>query len=177
MTNADLVRDPKPRRSRQVSRTHLLERSQVVPLPRADVFAFFADARNLEAITPRFLHFRILPPVPSTLEVGSRIDYRLSLYGVPFRWRTRIAAWEPNFRFVDVQERGPYALWLHTHTFHDVEGGTLVSDQVEYRLPLGALGEVAHPIVVRRTLARVFDHRRDRVAELLGAPPDALRAA
>jgi ligand-binding SRPBCC domain-containing protein len=161
-----------------VSRSHILERSQIVPLPRADVFAFFADARNLEAITPRFLRFRILPPVPSTLEAGSRIDYRLSLFGVPFRWRTRIAAWEPGFRFVDVQERGPYALWQHTHTFVDVEGGTRVSDQVEYRLPLGAIGEVAHPILVRRTLARVFDHRRDRVAELLGgAPPDARRAA
>ena len=161
----------------QVSQIHILERTQIVPLPRPDVFAFFADARNLEAITPRFLRFQILPPVPSTLEAGSRIDYRLSLLGVPFRWRTRIAAWEPGVRFVDVQERGPYALWHHTHTFADVAGGTRVSDQVEYRLPLGALGEVAHPIMVRRTLARIFDHRRDRVAELLGAPPDAQRAA
>ena len=159
------------------SRTHILERSQVVPLPRADVFSFFADALNLEAITPRFLRFQILPPVPSSIETGTRIDYRLSLFGVPFRWRTRIAAWELGFRFVDVQERGPFALWHHTHAFADVEGGTLVSDQVEYRLPLGALGDLAHPIMVGRTLSRVFDHRRDRVAELLGAPPAERRAA
>jgi ligand-binding SRPBCC domain-containing protein len=93
-----------------VSQIHILHRDQVVPLRRAEVFAFFAEPRNLEAITPEFLRFQILPPVPCTLEVGSRIDYRLSLFGVPFRWRTRIAAWEPGYRFVDVQERGPYAL-------------------------------------------------------------------
>jgi len=168
---------PYPWLMQMKSRTHILERSQVVPLPRADVFSFFADARNLEAITPRFLRFQILPPVPSAIETGTRIDYRLSLFGVPFRWRTRIAAWEPGFRFVDVQERGPFALWHHTHAFADVEGGTLVSDQVEYRLPLGALGDLAHPIMVGRTLSRVFDHRRDRVAELLGAPPAERRAA
>jgi len=156
---------------------HILERTQVVPLPREKVFAFFADARNLEAITPEFLHFQILPPVPTSLGVGSQIDYRLSLFGVPFRWRTRIAAWQPGVRFVDVQERGPYALWHPTHSFLDVERGTRVSDRVEYRLPLGALGDVAHPLLVGRTLARIFDHRRDRVAALLGAEPHSVRAA
>jgi len=160
-----------------MSRLHTLARSQVVPLPRIDVFGFFADARNLQAITPEFLHFQILPPVPQALEAGSRIDYRLSLFGLPFRWRTRIAAWEPGLRFVDVQERGPYALWHHTHTFDDVEGGTRVTDQVDYRLPLGSLGEIFHPIMVRRLLERIFDHRRDRVAALLGAPPESQRAA
>src|SRR5512137_1582601 len=150
------------------SRLHILERSQLVPLPRPEVFAFFGNARNLEAITPDFLHFEILPPVPARMSEGVIIDYRLSLFGVPFRWRTRIAAWVPGVRFVDVQERGPYALWHHTHTFEDVEGGTRVSDRVEYRLPLGPLGEAAHPILVRRTLERIFDHRRERVAALLG---------
>jgi hypothetical protein len=160
-----------------MQRLHILERTQVVPLPRSRVFSFFADARNLEEITPDFLRFRILPPVPSFIEVGTRIDYRLSLFGVPFRWRTRIAAWQPGVRFVDVQERGPYALWHHTHTFEDVEGGTRVSDRVEYRLPLGPLGEVAHPILVGQTLGRIFDHRRDRVAALLGGDPGARQAA
>ncbi len=160
-----------------MSRIHILERTQVVPLPRAQVFAFFAEARNLEAITPEFLHFEILPPVPVSLDVGSRIDYRRSLFGIPFHWRTRIAAWQPGVRFVDVQEKGPYALWHHTHTFADCEGGTRVTDRVEYRLPLGPLGEVAHPLMVRRTLERIFDHRRERVAALLGAPPPSLRAA
>lgn len=160
-----------------MSRIHILERSQVVPLPRSQVFAFFAEARNLESITPDFLRFQILPPVPVSLDVGSRIDYRLSLFGIPFHWRTRIAAWQPGVRFVDVQEKGPYALWHHTHTFTDCPEGTRVADRVEYRLPLGALGEVAHPLMVRRTLERIFDHRRDRVAALLGAPPPSMRAA
>lgn len=160
-----------------MTRIHILERSQVVPLPRAEVFSFFADPRNLEAITPAFLRFSILPPVPWSLDVDSRIDYRLSLFGVPFRWRTRIAAWVPGVRFVDVQERGPYALWHHTHTFADEGGGTRVSDRVEYQLPLGPLGEVAHPVLVRRTLARIFDHRQERVAALLGAASGTQRAA
>jgi hypothetical protein len=150
---------------------HLLERTQVVPLPRARVFDFFSDARNLEAITPGFLHFSILPPVPVEIREGTRIDYRLSLLGVPFRWRTRIEAWQPGVRFVDVQERGPYATWRHTHTFTDVEGGTRVDDRVEYRLPLGPLGDAAHGLLVRRMLARIFDHRRERIAALLGAEP------
>jgi len=160
-----------------LSRLHILERHQIVPLPRGQVFSFFADARNLEAITPAFLHFSILPPVPVSLAEGSRIDYRLSLFGIPFHWRTRIAAWQPGVRFVDVQERGPYALWHHTHTFRDVEGGTQVSDRVEYALPLGVLGEAAHPIMVGRTLARIFDHRHERVAALLGGAPWSQRAA
>ena len=160
-----------------MNRIHILERSLVVPRPRSEVFSFFADPRNLEAITPAFLRFSIIPPVPTSLDVGSRIDYRLSLFGIPFHWQTRIAAWVPGFRFVDVQDRGPYALWHHSHTFADVDVGTRVDDRVEYRLPLGALGAVAHPVMVRRTLERIFDHRQERVASLLGAAPGSRRAA
>jgi ligand-binding SRPBCC domain-containing protein len=149
-------------------RLHILERSQLLPRPRAEVFAFFGNARNLEVITPDFLRFEILPPVPAQMAEGVLIDYRLSLFGVPFRWRTRIAAWVPEIRFVDVQVRGPYARWHHTHTFEDVPGGTMVGDRVEYRLPLGPLGEIAHPVLVRRTLERIFDHRQRRVLDLLG---------
>jgi len=134
------------------------------------VFAFFAEARNLEAITPPFLRFEILPPVPERLAQGSRIDYRLSLFGWRFGWRTEIAAWEQGSRFVDVQLRGPYSLWRHEHAFEDADGGTRVRDRVEYGLPLGPVGELAHALAVRRILGRIFDYRRDRVASLLGAP-------
>jgi ligand-binding SRPBCC domain-containing protein len=150
------------------TKPHILERSQLLPRPRAEVFAFFGNARNLEVITPDFLRFEILPPVPAQMAEGVLIDYRLSLFGVPFRWRTRIAAWVPEMRFVDVQVRGPYARWHHTHTFEDVPGGTMVGDRVEYQLPLGPLGEIAHPVLVRRTLERIFDHRQRRVLDLLG---------
>jgi ligand-binding SRPBCC domain-containing protein len=150
---------------------HVLERSQVVPRPRREVFAFFAEARNLEAITPDFLHFEILPPVPRPLRPGSLIDYRLSLFGLRFRWRTRIELFEPERRFVDVQLRGPYEVWRHTHAFEDVPGGTRVGDRVEYELPLGPLGEIAQLLLVERTLGRIFEHRRERVAALVGSAP------
>src|SRR5512135_2403182 len=109
-----------------VVKVHVLERSQLVPRPRGEVFAFFAEARNLEAITPPFLRFEILPPVPEAIRPGALIDYRLRLFGLPFRWRTRIEGVEPEQRFVDVQLRGPYRLWHHTHTFEDAPGGTRV---------------------------------------------------
>jgi ligand-binding SRPBCC domain-containing protein len=140
------------------------------------VFSFFADARNLEAITPAFLHFAILPPVPDPMSAGSLIDYRLSLFGVPFRWRTLIEVWEPARRFVDVQLRGPYAEWHHTHVFEDAPGGTRILDRVRYRLPLGPLGRLAHPILVRRMLERIFDHRAAAVAARMTEPGPSPRA-
>jgi ligand-binding SRPBCC domain-containing protein len=149
--------------------THLLERTQHIPRPRAEVFAFFADAHNLERITPPSLRFRILTPAPIAIGEGTLIDYRLSLFGVPFRWRTRIEAYQPGVRFVDVQLRGPYRRWHHTHTFEDAPGGTLMRDRVEYQLPLGPLGGLAHAVVVRRQLRVIFDHRREVIARLFPA--------
>jgi ligand-binding SRPBCC domain-containing protein len=156
---------------------HLLERRQLVPRPRAEVFTFFAEARNLERITPAFLSFRILTPGPIPLAPGTFIDYRLSLFGLPFRWRTLIEAVEPGRRFVDVQLRGPYRRWHHEHRFEDAPGGTLVADRVEYELPLGPLGELAHALAVRHQLAAIFDHRRRAIEALLGAAPPVRPAA
>jgi hypothetical protein len=154
-------------------RVHVLERSQLVPRPRAEVFAFFADAHNLEAITPSFLRFRILTPAPIAMAPGTLIDYRLQLAGVPLSWRTRIEAFTPGERFVDVQLRGPYRRWHHLHTFEDAPGGTRVRDRVEYVLPFGPLGTLAHALVVRRALARIFDHRAEVIGRLLAGAPGA----
>ncbi len=154
-----------------MARLRVLERTQLVPAPRDQVFAFFADAHNLESITPGFLRFQVVTPRPIRMAVGALIDYRLSLYGVGFRWRTRIDAWEPGVAFVDVQLAGPYRVWRHTHRFEDAPGGTRVSDRVEYALPLGPLGDVAHALFVRRSLARIFDHRRETIAARFGATP------
>jgi ligand-binding SRPBCC domain-containing protein len=146
---------------------HVLERSQILPGEPGEVFAFFADAHNLEDITPPWLGFRIVTPRPIAMRVGALIEYRLTLHRVPVRWLTRIEEWEPGLRFVDTQIRGPYRLWHHTHTFEAHSDGTLVRDRVRYAIPLGPAGELAHRLLVRRDLERIFDHRQAAVAQRL----------
>lgn len=158
-----------------MGRIYRLERTQQIQRPLDAVFSFFADATNLEAITPRFLRFRILSPTPVEMRAGARIDYAMSLFGMPVRWRTRITEWEPGVRFVDEQEAGPYAVWRHTHEFEPQGEATLVRDVVDYAVPLGPLGALAQLLFVRRTLGRIFDFRRDVTGRLLddgsSAPP------
>jgi hypothetical protein len=151
-----------------VAHIYQLERSQWIPRPRPEVFAFFADAANLERLTPAFLRFQIETPLPIEMRAGALIDYRLSLMGLPVHWRTRIGSWEPPHRFSDDQERGPYALWHHVHEFEAVDDGTRMRDRVDYRLPFGPLGALAHALSVRRTLERIFDYRRQVIEELFG---------
>jgi ligand-binding SRPBCC domain-containing protein len=153
---------------------HILDRTQVVPGEPPEAFAFFADAFNLEAITPPWLGFRIVTPRPIEMAEGALIEYRLVLHRVPLRWLTRIEVWEPGVRFVDVQIRGPYKLWHHTHAFEAAPGGgTSVRDSVRYSLPLGPLGRLAHAAFVRRDLERIFDFRHEAVARRMGAASDA----
>jgi ligand-binding SRPBCC domain-containing protein len=146
-----------------------LVRSQIVPVEVDEAFAFFGDPLNLEAITPPWLRFRVLTRTVA-LEAGALIDYRLSLHRVRVSWRTRIEEWEPGRRFVDVQLRGPFRRWEHLHEFEPVDGGTLISDRVLYRMPFEPLGGLAHAVLVGRDLDRIFDHRREAVARLLGQP-------
>ena len=143
------------------------ERTQFVPLGRPRVFSFFEDATNLERITPPFLGFRILSPLPIAMGQGTLIDYRIRLFGVPLRWRTRIDEYEPPFRFVDTQLEGPYRLWRHTHLFEEQGEGTLITDRVDYEVGLGPLGALARELFVRRTLEAIFDYRRRAIATLL----------
>ena len=150
--------------------SHVLERSQRLPGAPDDVFAFFSDAFNLERITPPWLGFRVLTPRPIVMERGTLIEYRLTLHGVPIRWLTRIELWEPPLRFVDVQVRGPYRVWHHTHTFEPDGDRTLMRDTVRYALPLGPLGEVARRAFVARDLARIFEFRQQAVRGLLAQP-------
>ncbi|HEX8741675.1 MAG TPA: SRPBCC family protein [Thermoleophilaceae bacterium] len=141
-----------------------LERHQRLPGSPAEVFPFFADALNLERITPPWLGFRVLAPGPIEMGPGTLIEYRLRLRGVPVRWLTRIEVWEPPHRFVDLQQRGPYRAWRHEHAFDALDGATLVRDRVDYELPLGALGGAAHALFVRRELGRIFDYRAASLA-------------
>ena len=133
------------------------------------MFGFFADAFNLQAITPPWLRFRVVTPGPIRMAPGALIEYRLRLHGVPIRWLTRIEAWEPGERFADVQVRGPYRFWHHTHSFEPHPDGTLVRDTIRYDLPLGPLGRIANTAFVRRDLERIFDFRHEEVARRLGA--------
>jgi hypothetical protein len=157
--------------------THRLQRAQVVPRPLEEVFAFFADAANLAAITPPTLGFEILTPRPIPMHAGALIDYRLRLFGIPFRWQTRLETFEPLVRFTDVQLRGPYRRWHHLHEFFATTDGTLVVDTVDYALPFGPLGTVAHALFVGRTLEHIFDYRRAHLAERFGAPAPVRRSA
>ncbi|HMN97093.1 MAG TPA: SRPBCC family protein [Phycisphaerales bacterium] len=147
----------------------IFEAEQILPAPPEELWGFFADASNLERITPPWLRFRVLTPAPIAMRQGTIIDYRLRWRFLPIRWRTLISAWDPPNRFVDEQVRGPYRLWRHEHRFEPLGGGTRMIDRVEYRAPLAAL---SHPLVVRRDVEGIFAHRR----AILEAHPEWLSA-
>lgn len=146
-------------------KVHELRTEILLPRPREEVFGFFADAGNLQAITPDWLHFRILTPRPIEMRPGALIEYRLRLHGLPLRWKTGITAWDPPHRFVDEQLRGPYRLWVHEHTFQEVDGGTLVGDYVRYAV-LG--GTMVNRLFVEGDVRRIFEFRQERLRERFG---------
>jgi ligand-binding SRPBCC domain-containing protein len=134
-----------------------------LPRPRNEIFPFFAEARNLETLTPPWLKFEVLTPLPIVMRAGTLVDYRIRVHGIPIRWRTEIAEWQPPHRFVDVQLRGPYTLWHHTHTFEELDGGTLCLDHIRYR-PRG--GALVNWLFVRRDVEKIFRYRQERMKEM-----------
>jgi ligand-binding SRPBCC domain-containing protein len=149
-------------------RIHTLQREQELPGTPTEVFDLFADARNLEAITPPLLRFEVITPGEVTMRVGALITYRLHLHGVPISWLTSIQDWDPPHRFIDQQVRGPFALWHHTHElFPSGPDGTRMRDTVRYAIGYGPLGELAHRVLVRRDLETIFDFRARKVDDLL----------
>ena len=144
-----------------------------LPRNRDEVFPFFADARNLSEITPPWVQFQVVTPAPIVMQPGTLIDYRIRVHGLPIRWRTEITEWNPPHRFVDVQLRGPYSLWHHTHTFEEKDGGTLCVDNVTYR-PRG--GAIINRLFVRKDVHRIFAYRRKRLLELFPARLNEVKA-
>ncbi len=140
----------------------------MIPAPLPKVFRFFSNAENLEQLTPTSLRFKILSQTPIEMKPGAMIDYRLNLIGVPFRWKTKIEAWEPNRRFVDNQERGPYLLWRHTHSFEAQGDSTLMNDLVEYAVPGWILEPIVHALFVGPQVKRIFAYRTQVISELFG---------
>jgi ligand-binding SRPBCC domain-containing protein len=136
-----------------------------LPRPRSEVFGFFSDAANLQELTPPWLRFRVLTAQPIAMRKGALIDYRIRLHGLPVGWKTEITAWEPPRRFVDEQLRGPYRLWVHEHSFEEIEGGTLAGDFVRYSVPGGAW---VNRLLVARDLRAVFRYRHRRLQERFG---------
>jgi ligand-binding SRPBCC domain-containing protein len=134
-----------------------------LPHPRDRVFAFFSDARNLEALTPPWLRFEVLTPDPIVMRPGTLIDYRIRIHGLPVRWRTEITGWNPPHEFTDVQLKGPYRWWRHTHTFEERDGGTLCLDRVSYYPPGGGLMD---RLWVRNDVKRIFQYRQQRLQEI-----------
>jgi len=139
----------------------------VLARPCEEIFPFFADAQNLERITPPFLRFEVLTPGEIEMRPGALIDYRLKVRGIPLRWRTEITVWEPPHRFVDVQRKGPYRLWHHEHTFRDTgDGRTLCRDIVHYA---HAGGPIVDRLLVRPDIERIFRYRGEQLAAVFGS--------
>lgn len=160
-TNPGMLRSPPeilPHPTR--SGAYLLQTELWLPHPPEVVFPFFADALNLEAITPSWLHFQVLTPSPIKMQAGTLLDYRLRLHGIPIRWRTRIAQWNPSTSFIDEQLRGPYKLWSHEHIFEPLDNGTRILDRVTY-IPRG--GSFLHRWLIRPDLLQIFTFRQQTI--------------
>jgi len=146
--------------------TYWLRKSVWLAQPRAKVFEFFSNPGNLDRLTPAWLSFAILTPATSQLKQGALLDYRLRIRGMPIRWQSEIAVWEPPHRFVDRQTKGPYSLWIHEHTFEERDHGTLVGDNVEYAVPGGT---IVQKFLVAPDLERIFNYRHKILQELFNS--------
>lgn len=139
-----------------------------ISAPIDKVFDFFSRAENLQQITPPWLDFRFVTPPPSEITRGTKIKYALKLRRIPINWVTEISVWEPPFRFIDTQLSGPYRKWIHEHRFEMIEDSTRMTDTVEYELPFGPLGHLAHKIFVKSDLIKIFTYRHSQIKKLFG---------
>lgn len=140
---------------------------QYFPLPREKVFEFFSECRNLEKITPKMLNFHMNTMSTDRLTAGTLIDYNLKVRGLPIHWITKITEWNPPDHFTDIQLKGPYSFWEHTHFFEDLGEGTLMTDRVKYKVPVGLIGRMATQAWIDADIENIFKYRRKTVPALL----------
>lgn len=148
---------------------YTIHRHQKVAWSIDRVFEFFADAGNLDRLTPPWLNFQVRTPQPIAMHAGTRIEYTIRWKGIPLRWLTEIEQWIPDRQFIDVQIRGPYRLWRHVHRFEAMGKETVIEDEVQYALPWGPIGVCAHYLLVERDIRRIFDFRSSKIHELMGS--------
>jgi len=149
---------------------HRITTEQKLPISMQDAWAFFSSPKNLNVITPKEMSFEITnDPAPKMFE-GQIITYKVSpFWGIKMPWMTEIRTVKENSYFIDEQRFGPYSLWHHRHSFEEIEGGVLMTDEVNYKLPFGVLGDVAHALFIKKKLAHVFEYRKKALIELFGA--------
>jgi ligand-binding SRPBCC domain-containing protein len=141
-------------------KVRILERTTIIKRPSAEVFDFFSKAENLNKITPPDLSFKIISNGPIEMKKGTLIGYRIKIFGIPFQWQTLISEWNPPHSFADMQLKGPYAQWIHIHTFHEENGQTIMHDRVEYRSKGWVLEPLLESLIVKRKLGKIFDYRQ-----------------
>ena len=142
------------------------EREQIVTAPLKEVFAFFSEAGNLNRITPPWLRFELVGQTEGELKAGTLIHYKLAWHGLPIRWTSLIERWHPPVSFTDFQVKGPYRLWRHRHSFKEHDGGTLITDTVQYAVPMGFLGDLCTGWMVRRDVEKIFDYRTGQLSSI-----------
>jgi len=165
-TSSASVAKPANIRHGREGRDYTIFAEQWLPWTPAELFPFYGDAGNLEVLTPDFLRFEVVTPRPIEMKPGAIIDYRLKVRGLPIRWRTRIAEWEPDTHFIDEQIRGPYKKWYHMHRFEPVAKGTRVIDQVNFR-PKG--GPLTYHMFVKRDVEKIFGYRQQLLKQMFGS--------
>lgn len=149
-----------------MTKTYTFRKTTTIEKSLKQVFQFFSKAENLAKITPSNLNFKILSPLPIKMEEGTLIDYQIKLYRIPFRWQTKITVWEPPFRFVDVQLKGPYKMWIHEHSFEESATGTRMSDYIEYQVPGGLFAPIIHRLKVRKDIENIFNFRETIIDQI-----------
>ena len=147
-------------------KTFSLKKQQFVPRPLREVFLFFETPENLAVITPPWLGFRILTPSPIRMKGGTVIEYSVRVMGIRIRWKSHISMYEPPHAFVDEQLKGPYTFWQHTHRFVEIDGGTLLADEIHYSMPFGILGQIVNRLIVYNQLQRIFNYRAQKIERM-----------